>query len=608
SAAVLSAQKDTAADSGVRVVAGGGLRLSGKFENITGGKLKLTRAAIQEPLLLAIDQLQSLIVLNPTIEEEDTPNRLGRLELDGLRLHGFLVDGQKSEDASCLDWHPLLATNDSPLKTEISGRIVYRDPPPPAPKVIAAPQTGPAPPGLWDGFMKAYSTDGPVPIGAGPTLHLRTGDSIPLKRITHIDTDGVTFESDESSKVQAHFVPHEKIKAIELAKEIRTIPLDKTKRDRLLTLPRMQKNNPPSQLIVSTNGDYLRGRLVEMTDKTISVEVHLETQNIPRANVARIVWFHDDEMADKPAGKSTEKADEKATDKSAEKSEEKSVAKIEDTAAPPDKPVAKSDALPELLVQTLRNDGDRMTFSPAAVAHQMLSGKSDILGEAASDLKHIDQILIGKAIEENVAQLSYNRWKLHSAIEPRYVQDDEAGDADHPAGTQSALVGKPAPDFELNLLDGGKFRVSQNKGKVLVLDFFATWCGPCVGAMPQVEAAIDELKDRGVKLVAVNMQEDSKTIQGLLERLNLKPTVALDRDGVAAEKYSVTAIPQTVIIGADGNVARLFIGGGPEFADQLRQALKETLDGAAPSSEKTTSSSSASTTPAASAPGVPNSP
>src|SRR5262249_41424541 len=109
-------------------------------------------------------------------------------------------------------------------------------------------------------------------------------------RITHIDSDGVSFES---SATDAKFVPHEKIKAIELAKENRTIPLDKIKRERLLTLPRMQKNNPPTQLIVSTNGDYLRGRLVEMTDKNISVEVHLETRQIPRDNVARIVWFHD---------------------------------------------------------------------------------------------------------------------------------------------------------------------------------------------------------------------------------------------------------------------------------------------------------------------------
>ena len=379
----------------------------------------------------------------------------------------------------------------------------------------------------------------------------------------------------------------------------------------------MQKNNPPTQLIVSTNGDYLRGRLVEMTDKTVSVEVHLETREIPRANIARIVWLHEDEITDNPANKTADKSadkpgptdkpldktdgnsNEKLADRSTDKSTDKVTDRIGDEIAA--KPVSVP---PDLLIQTLRNDGDRMTFSPEAVAHETLSGKSDILGGASIDLKQIDQILIGKAIEENAALLSYNRWKLHSAIEPLYVQEDEAGGADHPAGTQSALVGKPAPDFELNLLDGGKFRVSQQKGKVLVLDFFATWCGPCVGAMPQVEAAVDELKDRSVKLVAVNMQEDSKTIQSLLERLNLKPTVALDRDGVAAEKYAVTAIPQTVIIGPDGNVARLFIGGGPDFGDQLRQALKETLDGPNPSTDDHVPAGSSPARPATPNPAV----
>ncbi len=66
----------------------------------------------------------------------------------------------------------------------------------------------------------------------------------------------------------------------------------------------------------------------------------------------------------------------------------------------------------------------------------------------------------------------------------------------------------------------------------------------------------------------------------MLERhqLNL-PRVALDRDAVVAEKYQANAIPQTVIIGRDGNIARLFVGGGPRFGDQLRDAIKATLDG-----------------------------
>ena len=77
-------------------------------------------------------------------------------------------------------------------------------------------------------------------------------------------------------------------------------------------------------------------------------------------------------------------------------------------------------------------------------------------------------------------------------------------------GTESPLVGKPAPDFALDLLGGKKFRLAEAKGKVVVLDFWATWCGPCLQAMPQVEKVAGEFRDQGVQLVAVNLQETPK--------------------------------------------------------------------------------------------------
>src|SRR5262249_17758575 len=144
-------------------------------------------------------------------------------------------------------------------------------------------------------------------------------------------------------------------------------------------------------------------------------------------------------------------------------------------------------------------------------------------------------------------------------------------------GLQSPLVGKPAPDFQLKLLDGTAFRLSDYKGKTVVLDFWATWCGPCVQAMPVLEETVADFKEQGVKLIAVNMQEDAKTIGRFLERTELHPAVALDADGVAAQKYAVSAIPQTVIIDAEGKVARLFIGGGPAYGDQVREALNATV-------------------------------
>ena len=190
-----------------------------------------------------------------------------------------------------------------------------------------------------------------------------------------------------------------------------------------------------------------------------------------------------------------------------------------------------------------------MTFLAEQFTSGLLSGKSDVLGACQVRIKEVDQLLIGGAIEKAAASLVYQQWKLQNAIEPKDASADSSqASGGRPAGTESAMVGKPAPDFELELLGGTKFHLADNKGKVVILDFWATWCGPCLQAMPQVERVAKEFRDQGVALIAVNLQEEPNQIKSMLERHKLQPTVALDRDGVVAEKYAANAIPQTVII------------------------------------------------------------
>src|SRR4029077_7944685 len=142
---------------------------------------------------------------------------------------------------------------------------------------------------------------------------------------------------------------------------------------------------------------------------------------------------------------------------------------------------------------------------------------------------------------------AYQQWKLKDAPEPREAGgEDGQSPTGRTPGTASALVGKPAPVFELELLGGSKFRLAEHKGKVVVLDFWATWCGPCLQAMPQVDRVTQEFRDQDVRLIAVNLEETPKQITAMLERQKMNLTVALDREGRVAEKYKASAIPQTV--------------------------------------------------------------
>jgi thiol-disulfide isomerase/thioredoxin len=572
---IVLASRGDARPSGaaMRVAMNDGACLSGTLEKVGKGQLSLSCPGITESVAVPIANVQSIVVLTHDSFTPQEAGRTGRLELEGVRLKGCLTESHDTAnaDASCLVWHPQSSRTGASLRKDIAGRVVYRDPPPAPPKNVQQAQQPQRQAGqivINNGgvlVLQGQRIQGPIVLNAvagaladeparpaaaasgpsGPALYLRAGDVIPC-RVTGITEEGVQFQSPITD---AKFVPHSHVKAVELMANSAARPLDKARRERLLTLPRMQRDNPPTQLVVSTNGDYLRGRLNEMDDKNLKMEVQLENRQLARSRVAKIIWFHADELD--PAVKP---AEEPAPDVS-------------------------------LRVQAQRNDGVRLTFLPERMSNMALSGASDVLGPCRVDLMQVDQLLIGTAIEQGAAQNLYGRWKLHHAKEPLFAQDNPADGANPNAGMQSPLVGKPAPDFELKLLDGGKFRLSQHKGHVVVLDFWATWCGPCVNAMPQVDKAVEELKDQNVELVAVNMQEDAKAIHTLLDRLELKPTVALDQDGKTAEKYAVTGIPQTVIIDPEGNIARLFIGAGPTFGEQLGASLKDVLGKNTPPAE-----------------------
>jgi thiol-disulfide isomerase/thioredoxin len=557
-------------DKQIRVIGRDGGRMAGKLKQVADGELWLEVPGFRQPWRTPLDQLQSLVVLQFDVPSTPAGGRIGRLEIPGIRLQGQLSEGTSQEDATCFVWHPRGSRTASPLLPEVDGRIIYREPraEPTSGRSTAARRVMPAPQvGVVGGFFRALT--GESSSGTRSTrsvlaksLHLRTGDVIPGE-VTRIDESGVIFKTPVTD---AEFVPHEKIKSLDLDMAFGSPKTDPVKQERLLTLPRMQRNNPPTHLIVSRNGDYLRTRLISLDGKEAHVEVRLERQVIPRDRIAQIIWLHDDELEPREASPATQ--EESRSDDSTSTTERQS---------PEESSPAGREHRNMIRIQALRQDGIRLTFHAERVEGEAIIGSSDILGDCQVEIDEVDQLLLGDMIEQAASRLASNRWRLHHSPDPRYLEEAGANGNGRRPGSDSPLVGETAPEIKLPLLAGGQFQLDQYRGQVVVLDFWASWCGPCLQSMPQIERAVGQFDDQQVVLIAVNLQETPDVIRSTLERWNLEPQVALDRDGVVAQRYQVTAIPQTVIIDREGKVARLFVGGGPSFEESLQAALEEVV-------------------------------
>ncbi len=149
------------------------------------------------------------------------------------------------------------------------------------------------------------------------------------------------------------------------------------------------------------------------------------------------------------------------------------------------------------------------------------------------------------------------------------------------------LLAKPAPGIKLDLLGGGKLDLAALKDKnVVILDFWATWCGPCQRAMPVIEKVAAEYKEKGVLLYAVNIQETPEDIQKFIDDSGLKLPIALDKEGEVARAYQANAIPQTVLVGKDGTVQAVHVGLLPNLEAQLKKELDTLVAGKELAGEK----------------------
>jgi peroxiredoxin len=150
-----------------------------------------------------------------------------------------------------------------------------------------------------------------------------------------------------------------------------------------------------------------------------------------------------------------------------------------------------------------------------------------------------------------------------------------------PSATPSAAapvgwqVGDQAPDFALADLEGRTVRLSDLRGQVVVLNFWATWCGYCAAEMTDLQAFNDEYQGRGIKVLALNDREDRDTAQNYRDEHGLALAILLDADGATGRAYHVSALPVTVFIDRAGLIRAVLVGQQQEqdFIDQADELL-----------------------------------
>ncbi len=145
--------------------------------------------------------------------------------------------------------------------------------------------------------------------------------------------------------------------------------------------------------------------------------------------------------------------------------------------------------------------------------------------------------------------------------------------------SQAAAVGGNAPDFTLKSKDGNNIKLNEYRGDVVMINFWASWCGPCRQEMPALEQLYSKYKDLGFVILGVNLDEDSNKAIAMLDKTSVSFPILFDETKQVSKLYNVSAMPTTFLLDRNGKLRYLHKAYKPgyehKYAKQIKTLVRE---------------------------------
>jgi peroxiredoxin len=146
---------------------------------------------------------------------------------------------------------------------------------------------------------------------------------------------------------------------------------------------------------------------------------------------------------------------------------------------------------------------------------------------------------------------------------------------------QALAVGlqEEAPDFTLKSLDGGNLRLEEYRGQVVLINFWASWCGPCRQEMPLLDRLHHRYEDTGFAVLGINVEGDSDSAQEIVDKTKVTFPILIDDGQKVSELYSLEAMPSTVVVDRDGVIRYIHLGYKPgdeaKYVEVVKALIRE---------------------------------